>query len=105
MEVINHSESSPIQQIIMQHGAGYDSDGYYYYSQQGEGLGSFFGKLLRMAIPAVGRTIKGVAGIAKPHLQKAGEELIAAGSKRLLDKISQPRQRKKRRSDLPRERL
>ena len=97
MELIIHSEDSPIRDVIMQHGAGLDSDGYYYYSQQGEGLGSFFGKLLRMAIPAIGRTIKGAAQIAKPHFQKAGAELVAAGSKRLLEKISKPQVKRRRR--------
>ena len=55
----------------------------YIYSQSGEGLGSFFGKLAKKAITILEKAIKGAvphlqdAAIAVPHLQYAA---IATGS-------------------------
>ena len=60
---------------INQKGYGDDIDRYIY-SQSGEGLGSFFGNLVKKAIPILGKAIKGAAkGAAKatlPHLQEGG---------------------------------
>ena len=55
---------------INQRGYGDDIDRYIY-SQSGEGLGSFFGKLAKKAIPILGKAIKGAAKAAVPHLQDA----------------------------------
>ena len=91
MEVFNPStdDVKAYRHVIMQHGSGYDNDGYYVYSMQdGEGLGQFFGSLLKTAIPVLGRAIKGVSQIAKPHLQKAAADIVTAGSKRAIDKLS-----------------
>ena len=69
---------------INQKGYGDDIDRYIY-SQSGEGLGSFFGNLVKKAIPILGKAIKGAAkGAAKaalPHLQDAA----IAGSTNLLN--------------------
>lgn len=102
MEVFNPSVSDvkAFRDIVMQHGSGYTNDGYYIYSQDGEGIASFFGNLIKSALPIVGRTIKGAANIAKPHLQKAAADLVTAGGKRVLEKIStsqNPKKRKRRR--------
>ena len=80
---------------INQKGYGDDIDRYIY-SQSGEGLGSFFGNLVKKAIPILGKAIKGAAkGAAKaalPHLQDAA---IAGSTNFLnsaLDKVT-PKQR------------
>ena len=79
----------------------------YIYSQDGEGIASFFGNLFRSAIPLFGKAIKGAVQVAKPHLQRAATDIVTTGSKRALDQIagdikrkipnSQPIQRRKRR--------
>ena len=51
-------------------------------------LARFFGNLLRTAVPLIGRTIKGAAAIAKPHLKNAVKDIVASGSKRAFDKLS-----------------
>ena len=55
---------------INQKGDGDDIDRYIY-SQSGEGLGSFFGNLVKKAIPILGKAIKGAAKAAVPHLKDA----------------------------------
>ena len=65
---------------INQRGYGDDIDRYIY-SQSGEGLGSFFGKLAKKAIPILGKAIKGAAKAAVPHLQDAA----AAGFSSAVD--------------------
>lgn len=75
---------------IIQSGTG--SIDRYIYSQDGEGIGSFFGNLFRTAAPILGpllkKAIKGTAKIVKPHLQRATTEVISAGTKRIANKIS-----------------
>jgi hypothetical protein len=101
----NARDISAYRQVILQHGSGYDKDGYYYYSQEGEGIGSFFGNLFKSAIPVISRGIKGAVAISKPHFKKAASEIVSSGSKRLLNKISgeivksveQPKKKQKRR--------
>ena len=62
----------------MQHGNGLDSDGYYIYNQEGEGVGSFFSSLLRGVVPILApiasEAIKGFAG-------KLGSKLLKHSSK------------------------
>lgn len=66
---------------INQNGFGDDIDRYIY-SQSGEGLGSFFGKMVKTAIPLFTKAIKGTAKAVAPHLTKAA---VTAGSKILED--------------------
>lgn len=80
--------ASSFRQTMLQHGSGYDKDGYYYYSQEGEGIGSFFGNLFKSALPVISRGIKGAISISKPHLKKAAADIVSTGSKRVLNKIS-----------------
>ena len=47
---------------------GGDMDGYIY-TQEGEGIGSFFGNLLKKVLPLATKAIKGAAHIAAPHLK------------------------------------
>lgn len=60
----------------------------YIYSQNGEGIASFFGNLFRAVSPILGQAIKGTVNIAKPHLKRAATDVITTGSKRVLEKIS-----------------
>ena len=90
MEVFNSNrlDTSMLRSVINQSGHGVEMDRYIYSSQTGEGIGSFFGNLLRSAIPIIGRTIKGAAKVAKPHLKNAVKDIVATGSKRAIDKLS-----------------
>ena len=81
-------DTTGYRSAINQSGRGMEMDRYIYSNQSGEGIGSFFGNLLRTAIPLIGRTIKGAATIAKPHLKKAVQDIVATGSKRAIDKLS-----------------
>ena len=66
----------------------------YVYTQEGDGLGSFFGNIFKSAVPFLGKAIKGAARIAKPHLVAAGKDLISAGAKRGIEEITKPRKAK-----------
>ena len=71
MELLDTSKLDEIAfKAINQRGYGDDIDRYIY-SQSGEGLASFFGKLAKKAIPIVGQAIKGAAKAAVPHLKEA----------------------------------
>ena len=103
IDKMEHLDASKLDVIafkaINQKGYGDDIDRYIY-SQSGEGLGSFFGNLVKKAIPILGKAIKGAAkGAAKaalPHLQDAA----IAGSTNLLNsalaKVPKQRGRGKR---------
>ena len=90
MEIFNPTrmDASIYRSVINQSGRGVDMDRYIYSSQSGEGIGSFFGNMLRSAMPVISRAIKGAATITKPHLKNAVKEIIATGSKRAVDKLS-----------------
>ena len=88
METFNPDRLKSLAQYsVLQSGKGVDIDRYVY-SMQGEGLGSFFGNLLKSSIPFLGKTIKGAAKIAKPHLIAAGKDLVATGTKRGVKEIN-----------------
>ena len=94
MEAFDDSKlKSLAYQTIIQQGLGGDIDRYIY-QQQGEGLGSFFGSLFRQAVPFIGRAIKGVASVAKPHLISAGKEIINAGAKKGVEELANLSKRK-----------
>ena len=106
MELYNPSKSDidGYRHLLMQHGRGHD--GYYVYNQDGEGLANFFSSLVKNALPVLRKSIKAGAMIAKPHLKKAATDIVTAGSKRLIDKVSgdiinkidnEPKQKRKRR--------
>lgn len=108
MEIYNPSSSDykAYRQLIVQNGRGFASDGTYIYnSQEGEGLSSMLGQLFKVVVPVLKGGIKGAAKIAAPHLKKAAGEIVTAGSKRALEKLSngivkaveKPRKRKRRR--------
>lgn len=90
MEVFNPNKLDVVlyRSVINQSGRGMEMDRYIYSNQSGEGIGSFFGNLLRSAVPVIARAIKGVAKVVKPHLQSAAKDLIATGSKRAIDKLT-----------------
>ena len=81
-------DAAGYRSVINQSGHGMEMDRYIYSNQSGEGIGSFFGNLLRTAVPLIARTIKGAAVIAKPHLKNAVKDIVASGSKRAFDKLS-----------------
>ena len=56
----------------------------YIYSQDGEGIASFFGNLFRSAIPLFGKAIKGIAQVTKHSVT----DIVTPGSKRALDQIA-----------------
>ena len=64
IDKMEHFDASKLDVIafkaINQKGYGDDIDRYIY-SQSGEGLGSFFGNLVKKAIPILGKAIKGAA--------------------------------------------
>ena len=73
--------------VIVQNGSGGDIDRYIY-NQNGEGLGSFFGSIMKNAIPFLGNTIKGGLKIARPHISAIGKELITSGAKKGIEAIT-----------------
>ena len=73
--------------MVFQYGRG-QNDGYYVYGQEGDGLGNFFSALVKNALPILRKTIKAVAIIVRPHLKRAAADIVTAGSKRLIDKVS-----------------
>jgi hypothetical protein len=73
--------------IIVQNGAGSEMDRYIY-NQNGEGLGSFFGSIMKNAIPFIGKTIKGGWKLAQPHISAAGKELITTGAKKGVEALT-----------------
>ena len=81
-------DAAEYRSVINQSGRGMEMDRYIYSNQSGEGIGSFFGNMLRSAIPVISRAIKGAATIAKPHLKNVAKDIIATGSKRAIDKLS-----------------
>ena len=81
-------DAAGYRSVINQSGHGAEMDRYIYSNQSGEGIASFFGNLLRTAVPLIGRTIKGAAAIASPHLKNAVKDIVATGSKRAIDKLS-----------------
>ena len=90
MEIFNPTrlDTSMYRSVINQSGSGLEMDRYIYSNQSGEGIGSFFGNMIRSAIPVISRAIKGATTIARPHLKNAVKDIIATGSKRAIDKLS-----------------
>lgn len=89
MEIYSPDEQSiaAYRAAITQNGSGMDMDRYIY-SQNGEGIASFFGNIFRAVSPILGKAIKGTMSIAKPHLQRVATDVITSGSKHVLEKIS-----------------
>ena len=84
MELLDNSKLDEIAfNAINQRGYGDEIDRYIY-SQSGEGLASFFGKLAKKAIPILGKSIKGAAKAAVPHLQEAA----AVGASNIIDSVT-----------------
>ena len=71
---------------------GGEMDGYIY-TQEGEGIGSFFGNLLKKVLPLATKAIKGAAHIAAPHLKEAATDLAVEASKSLIRTINNKTER------------
>ena len=89
MEVFNPNSlnANKFRSVINQSGRGATIDRYIY-NQSGEGIASFFGNLIRSAIPLFGSAIKGATAVAAPHIKSAAKDLVTAGSKRVIEHIS-----------------
>lgn len=96
MESIAYRQPAAYSKIINQHGKGYDSDGYYIYSQDGEGIGSFLASLLRGALPIVGSAIKTAARAGAPHFKKGVKRAVAVGANDLVNSLAKKRRLKRR---------
>ena len=97
MELLDTSKLDEIAfKAINQKGHGDDIDRYIY-SQSGEGLASFFGKLAKKAIPIFGKAIKGAAKAAVPHLKDAAVASSTNLLQSAIDKIPKQRGRGKKR--------
>ena len=96
METFNDSKlRATAYRSISQSGKGMEMDRYIY-SQQGEGIGSFFGNLFKSAQPMLGKAIKGAAKLIEPHAKAAAQDLVKAGVKRVNKQLShQPHKRKR----------
>lgn len=96
METYNPSSlKSKAHDCIIQNGSGGEMDRYVY-NQRGEGLSSFFGNIMKNAIPFLGKAIKGGWKVAKPHIAAAGKDIIVAGAKKGIEAVSQPGNKRKR---------
>ena len=89
METFNSDrlKSGAYRSVIVQKGGSVDMDRYIY-SMDGEGLGSWFGTLMKTAIPIIGSAIKGAAKVAKPYAKAAGKQIITAGAKRGAQEVT-----------------
>ncbi len=104
METFNSDrlKSGAYRSVIVQKGGSVEMDRYIY-NLEGEGLGGWFGSLLKTAIPLIGSTIKGAAKIAKPYAKAAGKEIITAGAKRGAQQVTKrivhrPHKKRKRKT-------
>lgn len=84
--------------IFQQDGRGPEIDRYIYNSQDGAGIGSFFGKLFSMALPlfkSIGKQV------VIPAAKKAGQAAINRGAEYALEKLSDSVTRKRAPSRKP----
>ena len=81
--ILNNKSERIFRQCFQMGG---DMDGYIY-TQEGEGIGSFFGNLFKKVLPLATKAIKGIAGAAKPHLQNAARDIVGQASKKLIHTI------------------
>ena len=71
---------------------GGDMDGYIY-TQEGEGIGSFFGNLFNKVLPLATKAIKGAAGIAKPFAKQALTEIAQEAGKEVIKTLAPNRKK------------
>lgn len=87
MEDFNKLNTKAYRAAIVQKGGSMEMDRYIY-AMEGEGLGNFFGSLLKQAVPLITTAIKGATKAAKPIAVSVGNELISAGAKRGADELT-----------------
>ena len=79
---------------------GGEMDGYIY-TQEGEGIGSFFGNLFRKVLPLATKGIKAAANMAAPHIKQAAKEIASEAGKGVIrtieNKLEDQHHSKKRR--------
>ena len=83
----NDFKRKAYRSVIVQKGGSNEMDRYIY-GMQGEGLGNFFGTLIKQAIPLIGSAIKGAVKVSKPFAVAAGKELVTAGAKRGIEALT-----------------
>ena len=89
MEVYLADENSKraFRDIIFQHGSG-NIDRYIFSgTQEGEGIGSFLGKLFTRLLPLAKKSIKGAYSFVKPELKNISHKIIDAGADLATKKI------------------
>ena len=95
MESISYRHPAAYSKLINQHGRGYDGDGYYIYTQDGEGIGSFLASLLRGALPIVGSAIKTAVEAGAPHFKEGAKRAASAAASDLITTYTNKRRRRK----------
>ena len=90
--VIDNSKERQFRQFFQ---SGGEMDGHIY-SQEGEGIGSFFGNLFKKVLPFATKAIKGATGIAKPHIKQAVSEITEGASKEIIKSLGPRKQHKRR---------
>ena len=103
MEDFNKLNTKAYRAAIVQKGGSMEMDRYIY-AMEGEGLGNFFGSLLKQAVPLISSAIKGAAKAAKPIAASAGNELVSTGAKRgarELTRIVHSKHKNKKRKSKP----
>ena len=81
--VINNDRERVYRKFFQMGG---EMDGYIY-NQEGEGIGSLFGNVIKKVLPFVTKAIKGAAHITAPHLKQAAKEITGEATKSLLQSI------------------
>ena len=104
MEIYYHTPQSQklFKDAINQNGDGFSMDRYVYgRNMEGAGIGSFFGKILKMVMPMAKKGINTAYKFAKPHLQNFGEDVLSSVQKEAIKQINEASQkiRRKRKAD------
>ena len=89
MEIFDPSDlrSKAYRSAIVQKGGALEMDRYIY-GMQGEGLGNWFGSIMKQAIPLIGSAIKGASNVVKPIAIAAGKEILTTGAKRGAEELT-----------------
>ena len=95
---LSNKTAQHFKSTFSQNGKGLNIDRYIY-SQEGAGVGSFFAKLFRSVLPIAKTAINTGYKIAKPHIQKAGEEVYKEGKRAFTNKASEVLLNKKQKLD------
>ena len=96
MEIYNYTPQSQklFKDAINQNGNGFSMDRYVYgRNMEGTGIGSFFGKILKMVMPIAKKGINTAYKIAQPHLQNFGEDVLSSVRREATKRINEATQK------------